>query len=501
MVKNLFFSFFIIISISYFTYSSKLISFNLKYYKSAEPMFSYLYTKIKIGTPDVNIFTYISSERPLFSMYEEIEKTEEKGSNHYNMNGSTTYVNMSKIGYKLVTSDQDEHAQESFIFNFYDNKTKIYNEEKLFNIDFVLGVKKFLRTEDIYHLNIGFPIILSQSIRDKFNLIFQLKEKNIIESYDWFILFDNGKILNESEIFNLENITNINTTLIIGGPPHYYDKTKFFKSQLLQSYTEVYTWTIRFKEVYLYISGDNPGEKKKLITYIDLVEIYLDDFAVYAPPYYTNLMKREFFNKYSSSCNVYKDDLNIYYCVKSESFGLEELKQFPTLYFYHQDFNYTFELTYKDLFAEYNGKYYFLVTDSDGDNWTIGFPLLKKYQFFFNQDTRSVYFYNPNLPQEKEDDDEKEDEKEKEKEDEKEGEKDDDPRKKNSTDNETENSGTMSIKSVVLIVVICGVVFIALGLTIGYLIFRKINKRVRANELEDNYDYLGSEGGNNKINY
>ena len=86
-------------------------------------------------------------------------------------------------------------------------------------------------------MNIGFPIILSQSIRDKFNLIYQLKEKNIIESYDWFILFDNGKILNESEIFNLENITNINTTLIIGGPPHYYDKTKFFKSQLLQSYT------------------------------------------------------------------------------------------------------------------------------------------------------------------------------------------------------------------------------------------------------------------------
>ena len=93
-------------------------------------MFSYLYTNIKIGTPDVNIFTYISSERPLFSMYEEIEKTEEKGSNHYNMNGSTTYVNMSKIGYKLVTSDQDEHAQESFIFNFYDNKTKKYTEEK-----------------------------------------------------------------------------------------------------------------------------------------------------------------------------------------------------------------------------------------------------------------------------------------------------------------------------------------------------------------------------------
>jgi hypothetical protein len=132
-------------------------------------MFSYLYTKIKIGTPDVNISTYISSERPLFSIFEVIEKYDEKDSKHYNTSMSTTYLNLSKIGYKLVTSDQDEHAQESFIFNFYDNKTKKYNEEKLYNIDFVLGVKKYLKIGDIYHLNIGFPIILSQSIRDKFN--------------------------------------------------------------------------------------------------------------------------------------------------------------------------------------------------------------------------------------------------------------------------------------------------------------------------------------------
>ena len=523
MVKNLFFSSLIIMSLFYLAYSSKVISINLKYYNSTDPpVFSNLYTNVKIGTPDVNIFTYISSERPLFSIFGEIGKSYEKDSKHYNTSMSTTYLNVSKIGYKVVTSDQDEHAQESFIFNFYDNKTKKYNEEKLYGIDFAFGVKRYIKTDDIYHLNIGFPIIISQSIRDKFNLIFQLKEKNIIETYDWFILFDNEKAINENEIFNLENITNVNSTLIIGGPPHYYDKTKFFKSQLLQSYTEVYTWTMKFKEVYLYISGENPGEKKKLITYIDIVEIYLDEITVYAPPYYTNLMKREFFSKYPESCKVNKGENNIYYCIKSDNFTLNELKQFPTLYFYHMDFNYTFELTYQDLFAEYKGNYYFLVTDSDGENWTIGFPFLKKYQFFFNQDSRSVYFYNPNLPQEKEDDDEKEEEKEKEKEREKEKEKEkegekekekegekekekeeeDDHGKKNSTDTETNgSSGTMSIKSVILIVVISAIVFIALGLTFGYLCFRKFNKRIRANELEDNYDYLGSEDGNKKINY
>ena len=403
MVKNLFFSSFIIISLLYFTYSSKFISLNLKYYKTSEPMFSHLYTNVKIGTPDITISAYISSERPLFSITDEIRKSYEEISNHYDTSMSKTYLNISKIGYKLVASDLDEHAQESFIFNFYDNKTKKYNEEKLNNIDFVLGVKKYSLTGYISHLNIGFPIIKSQTIRDKFNLILQLKEKNIIESYDWFILFDNEKVINENEIFNLENLANLKSTLIIGGAPHFYDKTKFYKSQLLQAKSEVNKWTMNFKDVYLYQNGGNSGEKKKLSIYIDIVEIYLDEIAIYAPPYYINLMKREFFKKYPTSCNIIKGEYYIYYCVKSESFGLNELKQFPTLYFQHLDFNYTFELTYQDLFAEYDGKYYFLATDSDEENWTIGYPLLKKYQFFFNQDSRSVYFYNPNLPQEKND--------------------------------------------------------------------------------------------------
>ena len=177
--------------------------------------------------------------------------------------------------------------------------TKKYEEQKINNIDFVLGVKTFLRTEDIYYLNIGFPIILSQTVRDKFYLILQLKEKNITESYDWFILFDNEKVINENEIFNLDNVANIKSTLIIGGPPHFYDKNKFFKSQLLQSYTDVYTWTIEFQEVYLYITEENSEGKKKLNTYINIVEIYLDEIAIYAPPYITNLMKKEFFNKYN----------------------------------------------------------------------------------------------------------------------------------------------------------------------------------------------------------
>ena len=265
MLKNLFFSSLIIMYFLYLTYCSKVISLNLKYYKTSEPMSSYLYSNVKIGTPEVTIPTYISTKQPLFSISKKIGKAEEKDSNHYDISTSTTYLNISKIGFKVVESDKDMHAQESFIFNFYDNKTKKYNEEKLSNIDFALGVKGYSLNGEVYYLNIGFPIIKGNNIRDKFNLILQLKEKNIIESYDWFILFDNEKAIKENEIFNFENIANIKSTLIIGGPPHYYDKTKFFKSQLLQSRTDVDAWTIKFQEVYFYISGNSPEEKKSKV--------------------------------------------------------------------------------------------------------------------------------------------------------------------------------------------------------------------------------------------
>jgi len=495
MAKNSFFSIFIFLTLLYLTYSSKFISLNLKYYKASDPLSSYPYTYVKIGTPDVNIPTYISTNNPLFSIKLAIGKSEDKDSAHYNTTCSTTFLSIEKFGYQVVTSREDEYAQESFIFNFYDNKTKKYNEEKLNNIDFALGVKSYTLNGEIYHLNIGFPVFRANTIRDKFNLILQLKEKNIIESYDWFILFDNGKATNENEILTLENIANLKTSLIMGGTPHFYDKTKFFKSQSLSSKTDETSWTIKFDEVYSYKTD---GQKQDMSTYIGKAQINLDKIEVSLPRPYMIFIKNNFFTQYSEFCKL---NNNIYSCDKSESFGLNELKKFPTLYLRHNEFDYTFELTYQDLFVEHDGKYYFLVKNTNANKFAIGFPLLKKYQFFFNQDSKSINFYNPNLPKIKEADDEKEDEKEEEKEKEKEKEnekakegekekgKDNDfHQDKNSTNNETKNdeSGSMSIKKVVIIVVVCGLAFIAIGFTTGYLLFRKCNKNIKVNELHDN---------------
>ena len=143
---------------------------------------------MKIGDPKSFIYTYISSRLQLYSMYPVMHKIDEKESlSYYNITASKTFQNISCLGMKYVSSSKDIYGKEKFIVNLYDNKTNKYREISINDIDFVLDVKLFPSKSEIYFMNIGFPIIKSNTIRDKFDFIFQLKEKEIINDYDWFI--------------------------------------------------------------------------------------------------------------------------------------------------------------------------------------------------------------------------------------------------------------------------------------------------------------------------
>ena len=70
------------------------------------------------------------------------------------------------------------------------------------------------------------------------------------------------------------------------------------------------------------------------------------------------------------------------------------MKYFPPLQFLHKEMNYTFELTYEDLFIEKYDKLILLIFFKDrGITWRLGKPFLKKYAFIMNQDDRVVKFY------------------------------------------------------------------------------------------------------------
>ena len=71
----------------------------------------------------------------------------------------------------------------------------------------------------------------------------------------------------------------------------------------------------------------------------------------------------------------------------------------------HKDFQYTFEFTYEDLFVEKDNQYWFLVAlsifNTDMEEWFMGIIFLRKYNLIFNQDTKTISYYNINLPRSK----------------------------------------------------------------------------------------------------
>ena len=450
----------------------------------------YLYTKTNIGTPKKNIYTYIHSDKSqnLFTMYEamKILQDDEK-ENYYEVSKSESFKNISVIGYKYIKSENDIEAQEKFFFNVYDTKTKLSKEIEINNIEFVFGVDAIKVNEGIDILNLGFPVIDEKSMTDRFkyNLILQLVNKKIIDSYDWFISYDNSLNDNSDNVIKAEDISKLNPVIMIGAPPHYYNKELYQESQLLKTNSDLYFYSITFKDVYLYLSTST-GENRKISIDENTVELYLEDIMIYAPFYYINIVRAQYFLKYKE-CNYMKDPDLQFYCIKGDNFGINELKLFPKLYFENTELNYTFELDYKDLFIEMNGRYYFLVTENSDESWSIGFPLLKKYKFVFNQNDKTVGFYNPNLPEDKE----KETDKETEiiETDQKETDAKTDYISDIISDSSNVKEFGLSIEYVILIASLTGLVFIAIGILIGKYIFKKMKGKKRANELQENFDY------------
>ena len=155
-------------------------------------------------------------------------------------------------------------------------------------------------------------------------------------------------------------------------------------------------------------------------------------------------------------------------CNKSKNFNINELKKFPTLYFEHKELNYTFELSYKDLFIEKDDKYFFLVgaENNNNQNWFLTCIFLKKYQFAFNPDSKKISFYDKKINIEEE----------------------------NKSQKIINNNNQKFL--VIALIIISWILFIIIGIILGKFLYKKYDKKKRANELEDNYEYISNKNIN-----
>ena len=150
----------------------------------------------------------------------------------------------------------------------------------------------------------------------------------------------------------------------------------------------------------------------------------------------------------------------------SDRFKEDDMKKFPTIFFKKVDMGYIFELTYEDLFSKnINGKIYFLIVfDLHFSTMKIGKLFLKKYPFTVDNDKNTISLY---------------------------------------VLDDGNNNNNTNKKSIALIVILVCAVVILLGVA-GFLLYKlylKKNKnKKRANELDEDYEYLSKENNENNEN-
>ena len=167
--------------------------------------------------------------------------------------------------------------------------------------------------------------------------------------------------------------------------------------------------------------------------------------------------------------------LNIIFCYKNK-ISMNEIKNFPTLFFKHINLNQIFEFDYKDLFQETKNFYVFKIMLNENNKrfWNFGRPFLKKYQFIFDNDQKTItYIGLNNVTQEQE--------------------------QKSKDDIQTSNKNFITNKLYIIFILAFIIIIIAvlIGLFLGKKIYNK-NKKKRANELDDDYEYIEKKINDNE---
>ena len=385
-------------------------------------------TYISIGTPPQKVPLNIHFDKHTFFILEK-EK-----SGIYNKNLSSTYKLLNQIKKKVYLEYYSEglESNETIILKDYNDK-----EIKFEDISFIIPIKEDQKYSKIPYGGIGLNYKSHVDVKFE-NFIYQMKYKNIINSFAFYLTF-NEKNFNEGKLY-------------IGSYPHQYDSKKYKENDF--NYVSANFNNIGNSVEVSFESYEFLGNKYKINT------IYFNaSFSgILGNKDFKNAVDKFFFKDLYEQ-NICKEVIvnkkNIF-IVCNENLNI---KQFGNLTFYSKQLNYTFILNYYDLFQKEGDKYYFLIIFDPViyQNFEMGEPFLRKYFLLFDQDRKIIGFYNIN--------------------------KSDYPKYN---------------FAYIIIFILIGVCIILSAFLTKYILYKP--RKIRANELEDNYDYLPENQENNTIN-
>ena len=431
-----------------------------------------LYTHIYIGTPPIKVYTFLHSDDyecfmdnsicPLPSVYKN--------------DSSSTFVRNSDFNIYYSSFSNMCFAMETFwaYTDFKLNENKI---KKLSNLTFLYArdpkKDELLSKLNDYKINItGFSCLhmgFQLSSSNFFDIIVnQLKNKDYIETTYWTIEFNSNNLFDSNE----------EDYLIIGLPPHKYNPNKFdensFKTTVAQIRTKDYdlrvsSWGVIFDTIYF---SNNISSSYIKFRSVKSKFLFTSNVLEGSRDYLDNI-ENEFFNQLYEKNICYKNEISDnnyenYFVIWCNKNNFTQIKDFPTLYFKSIELNFTFELTYEDLFVPNKDKIFFMVIfKKRGYMFTLGKIFFKKYLLTFSFDNKLIGFYDNN---------------------------------KLSKNNNKINNNTINIKYKIIITIFSIFFFILL-----FIVFIMIKKRYlterqkRMNELiDDNYIYMKNKA-NQKI--
>ena len=427
-----------------------------------------IYTNLNIGENIQEVSTFLEMRTKNFDIRDSSIYGLQKGMKIKNSNLTFNQNYLMKSIFKNIYYNSSESKSYKyvkdcyeFIFDCISIKNLCGNETVFLSQKNNIKDKEIIKPTDLY---IKFkekdysdhrPGLIGFNYYSEF--ISELKERNEINKYDFSFKYTNA----------LED----KGELIIGDLPHIYDNDNYNETNLRTAKIikeSTIKWSINFD---IYIAPKNQSEKELYFGIDETASFYIEEFFITGSHRYLNYIEENFFKKYQEKklCKrgihfkaYYEETFFHIICdINNEQTRKEFFDEFPILIFSQKEMFHNFSLTSEDLFTKIpDGKRILFNVDFilNSNKWIIGKSFFKKYQLIFNSDSNLIsYYVNP---------------------------KDININRKEEKINNKDNKG---IKMYIMIFLI--ILAFVVGIILGRVLCIKYNRKMRANELEDNFSY------------
>ena len=448
MIIIIFFSILFILKLSseqYITIPFKIITNKEPdIFLSLDDYFNYwlnlsFYSESLIGTPKQKILTKLTFDDYGISI---LNKGCDYDSNLMNIKSSLNLPNNS-LSFNKAKEHLDEESfhYKSFYGAYYAKDIVGFNSNQETYLKFIYSPNDNKKLSTC--LNLGFMAYNRNLRESSLNIVNQLKKNDIIASYDWSILLNEGVFLIGAKPYEFK--PDIYEEKYLYGSAYFYDE--------LIAY-----FNLKVNNIYF----NSPKNSEKIyINDTDILYLIPTKGLIKGTSDYEKKIENYFFNDFIVQQKCFKEITNdkkyrTFSCINSPSI-IEELKEnFPPIKFEHKNFLTTFELNFDDLFKVKGNKIYFLVWFDSVRiyiHWEMGIPFMKKYLFNFNYDNKLISFYNKEI------------------------------KEKEALEI---NSNNKVSKGSIILIIFLAMIFCILGFLLGRKIIRK--KRLTAKELETNFN-------------